>query len=733
MTLGLVSAFSSIGPTRFGFVVVSTSIALALYFIFEYGPCHRTRATESTFLSACLAIMILAALFSDWPDDVRAHCALRITHILIVISALLLYSGGVKVRMLPSFIEDSDTRPSTAPFRSGAEVSHCARRTLTELENISSRLLSRSIEYVLLEKLYMLQPIVFCLLVFQEGVLNSSDLAAASETHLMLSRGVLLVAWSVAAIYSRIRIVRTERQLEEVMLCLVEAGDRNLIAEVFRSCNLPTLVHCANLSFSNRMVHECLDQDLLTIDSKVLLVNAFHKCGPSAFAHAIRSLILSCEAEELIMFKSLLDSTADDYDLYRLVYTDMRNAVISSEILVHLREEALKIRQDQGGAIGIKILSDIDDTLLSSGGSFPVGCDTRLPKSMVYPGCLCLMRQLDKSWHPSRPSSNLVFLSARPHVYKDLTEKKSFSIFKDLVRRKRMHTMPCLLSGSLDIGVVATVKEMLGVDTAWKRVGEKKVECFEQYKALYLEYDYVFFGDNGQGDLLAAQRMAGMTTAASPAACGCGLGAGASAGAGSLLRRGLTCAWPMRTCGDEASSSGSDDAWSDEEMDREDSAVSPRLLASLIHIVAPMESSLVEGKGVDLDALRGFQIFGHTSYVGAALELHRHRPELLSLDQVRVVAEEARKDFEQDSMLWAEWDEERWSEAEELLRRDFLQVSQALRRQGLPALEPWLAPGQAADESPVPAPERPAVNRQLRKLCTRLAKINADSNTQVWV
>lgn len=41
----------------------------------------------------------------------------------------------------------------------------------------------------------------------------------------------------------------------------------------------------------------------------------------------------------------------------------------------------------------LKVVSDIDDTLMSSGGHFPAGVDTRFPKYAPHPtGCLHLCR-----------------------------------------------------------------------------------------------------------------------------------------------------------------------------------------------------------------------------------------------------------------------------------------------------------------------------------------------------
>ena len=42
-----------------------------------------------------------------------------------------------------------------------------------------------------------------------------------------------------------------------------------------------------------------------------------------------------------------------------------------------------------------QVVSDIDDTLMSSGGAFPAGCDARLPKHCVYPGAVAFLNELD--------------------------------------------------------------------------------------------------------------------------------------------------------------------------------------------------------------------------------------------------------------------------------------------------------------------------------------------------
>ena len=43
----------------------------------------------------------------------------------------------------------------------------------------------------------------------------------------------------------------------------------------------------------------------------------------------------------------------------------------------------------------VQVVSDIDDTLMSSGGHFPAGRDTRYPQKCVYPGVLSFYKGLD--------------------------------------------------------------------------------------------------------------------------------------------------------------------------------------------------------------------------------------------------------------------------------------------------------------------------------------------------
>jgi phosphatidate phosphatase APP1 len=152
------------------------------------------------------------------------------------------------------------------------------------------------------------------------------------------------------------------------------------------------------------------------------------------------------------------------------------------------------------GSRPIKILSDLDDTLICSGGS--VGnVDKRYPKGIIYPGVNAFYRELDlgpNSEHGEWPKGaygNLAFISARPKV--DELEEATYQKLSTLAAAGKLYTYPTVLCGNLrGIGGV--------VLRDFSSIAKKKYKNFQQYSILYPEYDFVFVGDNGQGDVLAA-------------------------------------------------------------------------------------------------------------------------------------------------------------------------------------------------------------------------------------
>lgn len=263
----------------------------------------------------------------------------------------------------------------------------------------------------------------------------------------------------------------------------------------------------------------------LTIKSRVLLLRALQlmklTANPRA-EHWVRNIILSTHLDELSELKTMTDSKGDFYCMNKLLYEDIRSETVRQDILSHLKKEANVQRAHLENKTRKakhmlqrawrKILSDVDDTLTCSGGSYPAGIDKRYGKKVVYPGVIGLYRELDLGTSgpeefPPNTVGNLVFLSARPHLYKDISEKHNFAKFDKLRQRKGvdgrggLHTIPSLLAGDLTSG-----REFM-MTGDFEPLARKKFDNFRKFVSIYPEYQHFFVCDNGQGDVRAGELM----------------------------------------------------------------------------------------------------------------------------------------------------------------------------------------------------------------------------------
>jgi hypothetical protein len=211
----------------------------------------------------------------------------------------------------------------------------------------------------------------------------------------------------------------------------------------------------------------------MAVPARALLLDAFQKLKLSAHPQCeqfVKNIILKTKADELSELKCLTDSKGDIDSMHRLVYNDIKNKDIREAVLKYVALQAnvqaahnligSKSGKRRGRFAWRKILSDVDDTLMCSGGSWPAGMDTAYPKKAIYPGVLAFYRELDlgdsaggdEEWNCNTRDGNLVFLSARPHVYKDVSENVTYKKFRDLQEKRGLYTSPALLAGSLDTG-----------------------------------------------------------------------------------------------------------------------------------------------------------------------------------------------------------------------------------------------------------------------------------------
>jgi hypothetical protein len=264
----------------------------------------------------------------------------------------------------------------------------------------------------------------------------------------------------------------------------------------------------------------CVDRvEDLSVIAKVMLIDGLQKMKLSAHAssdHYVKNVVLNTEGDELSEMKSLCDCKGDVNSFHKLIYRDLTDEEDRKEILAHIAAEARMQRADRGrnsfsgkyrGKLAWrKVISDVDDTLTCSGGTWPAGMDNSYPRKVIYPGVLAFYRELDlgfhvDSWDRRKHVGNLAFLSARPHVYKDVSEVQSYLKFRDLQEKRDLYTSPTLLAGSLEAGRQFMVRGNI------EPVAVKKYANLKEYLAIYPEYNCMYIGDNGQGDVRAAEMM----------------------------------------------------------------------------------------------------------------------------------------------------------------------------------------------------------------------------------
>jgi len=294
-------------------------------------------------------------------------------------------------------------------------------------------------------------------------------------------------------------------QYERIISCFQDPDLNDFdFSDLILKCRLSLVLYKIKDSEEKKFREELIDiiayqrSKDLTIPAKCMVITALQILRLNVYEPALKaveSLLLSTFADELTELKTFIDNKESYHDLNKLIYTDVTDEETRNKILEHFQVQAKfcfrKTRR--------KILSDLDDTLECSGGSYPAGIDERYPKKTVYPGVTGFFRELDV-WKVSKEMGNLVFLSARPHLYKDYSESHSFEKLRLLRETKGLHTRASLLCGDPISGT-----EFLRGN--YEPLGLRKYENFINYIKLYPEFTFVWVGDNGQSDYFTAVKI----------------------------------------------------------------------------------------------------------------------------------------------------------------------------------------------------------------------------------
>jgi hypothetical protein len=268
----------------------------------------------------------------------------------------------------------------------------------------------------------------------------------------------------------------------------------------------------------------------ISLSCKALLLDGLQRVGiPNSKSkeYWTRNILLSTKGSQLSILKAIMDSRGDWHSMHKLVFYDLARGSCQSEVLRHIHSEGMQIREKYEEK-ATKVVSDVDDTLICSGGRWPAGVDKRLPRKAIYPGVDKLFQEIhahcsqhctsmvSKEYAPFFQSSSLVFLTARPKSYKGMSEIYSYKNLVGPMKRKGLlRSEPVILSGDLKSGLYVLWKalyarifrnrKMRKGTAIWYPVAEKKAEALMQYMQLYPEVNFVLFIDNGQGDVLMSE------------------------------------------------------------------------------------------------------------------------------------------------------------------------------------------------------------------------------------
>ena len=212
-------------------------------------------------------------------------------------------------------------------------------------------------------------------------------------------------------------------------------------------------------------------------------------------------LILSVAQPDLSLFKFSLDYDGDNKDMAEYVFHDIDDKGIQARI-----KEYFQTAQKQ---IGIKVLTDVDDTMYASllEARYPKKQEKDGQKEKVpYPGVLEFYDALKSEPFDVWPIP-VTTLSARPKFF----EQNSLNSLVEITKGK---LRPSALSGKLSSSTLGTLESLARAMLEGKlshkqedQIGKVKFENFLYFSEIYPEYRYVFVGDSGQADALAARMM----------------------------------------------------------------------------------------------------------------------------------------------------------------------------------------------------------------------------------
>lgn len=205
----------------------------------------------------------------------------------------------------------------------------------------------------------------------------------------------------------------------------------------------------------------------------------YHNNVYRAFA---KRLILNTKGQACYNLKRELSNLGANAGFVNVVYDYILNKEHREQVLAHLKEQVPKIRLATSRDRLI-VLSDVDDTMFQS--SALMG-GPKYPSKSKFPGVEKLFVEL--AW-------KVVFITARPSVMKGMT-------MGDIRKKVNIPNFGMLCGKTSDLLWAAFDRKR-----AFAKMAIQKYHNFDMMSSCYPECKFVWFGDSGQGDIVAGQMM----------------------------------------------------------------------------------------------------------------------------------------------------------------------------------------------------------------------------------
>ena len=211
-------------------------------------------------------------------------------------------------------------------------------------------------------------------------------------------------------------------------------------------------------------------------------------------------------------YKYILTSTPNSYgcDLRELIFNRDGTTTSEGNALLQTFQAIARAYTEAEIPKLYHVLTDIDDTLYANRWyrTYIAGSDTSWPEHIAYPGVKEMHRQL----HSLRKSTHYsTVLSATPGAAK--SKKMNSQELKDMLGGTDFSFIQGI-EGKREILRNAPSTLLTGIyrgnnpDGAFYRtIAETKYARFQQYARIFPERQYIWIGDNGQGDEVAGRRM----------------------------------------------------------------------------------------------------------------------------------------------------------------------------------------------------------------------------------